>query len=165
VPEEGTGGTVAVVADDLIWASRLVEAVRRAGGTPVRLSNARELGLALEAASLAERDPPGPTASGPTPPGPTPSGPAPSRPTPSAAVPARLVGGVVDLFGHRYDGRDAVAAIHAADLPVIAVAQHDDLETRRAALDAGALRVFSYAKFFAEGPRLVADWLVRSAGR
>ena len=42
---------------------------------------------------------------------------------------------------------------------MIAVAQHDDLEVRRLALEAGALRVFSYAKFFEDGPALVARWL------
>ena len=46
-------GTVAVVADDLIWASRLMESVTRAGGTPVRMSTQAQLDTALEADALA----------------------------------------------------------------------------------------------------------------
>ena len=49
--------------------------------------------------------------------------------------------------------------MHSAGLPVIAVAQHDDQETRSLALGAGALRVFSYNKFFEDGPSLVRRWL------
>ena len=72
-------------------------------------------------------------------------------------------GAVVDLNGHRYDGIEAIGSIVAARLPVIAVAQHDDQVTRKRALAAGALRVFSYQKFFTDGARLVADWLVASS--
>jgi hypothetical protein len=39
------------------------------------------------------------------------------------------------------------------------VARHDDQLTRRRALEAGALRVFSYDKFFRDGPALVSAWL------
>ncbi|MFN8519492.1 MAG: hypothetical protein U0667_08950 [Chloroflexota bacterium] len=70
---------------------------------------------------------------------------------------------IVDLFGHRYDGVEAVRAVRAVGLPVIAVAQHDDQETRGMALDAGALRVFSYNKFFEDGPALVRRWLTEPA--
>jgi DNA-binding response OmpR family regulator len=136
--EEATGGLVAVVADDLIWASRLVAAVQRAGATPVRMGSDQELELALEAVVLEEPDPNDPD-------------------------PRRIVGVIVDLFGHRYDGVEAVKAVHGAGLPVIAVAQHDDQETRGLALDAGALRVFSYQKFFEDGPALVRRWLTEPA--
>ena len=44
---------------------------------------------------------------------------------------------------------------------VLAVAQHDDQETRTLALDAGALRVFSYNKFFQDGPALVTRFLLQ----
>jgi DNA-binding response OmpR family regulator len=136
--EETTGGLVAVVADDLIWASRLVAAVQRAGVTPVRMGSDQELELALEAVMLEEPDPNDPD-------------------------PRRIVGAIVDLFGHRYDGVEAVKAVHGVGLPVIAVAQHDDQETRGLALDAGALRVFSYNKFFEDGPSLVRRWLTEPA--
>jgi len=129
---------VAVVADDLIWASRLVAAVQLAGATAVRMGSDEDLAYALEAAMAEEPDPSDPD-------------------------PRRIVGAVVDLFGHRYDGVEAVRAVHAAALPVIAVAQHDDQETRSLALDAGALRVFSYQKFFEDGPSLVRRWLTEPA--
>jgi DNA-binding response OmpR family regulator len=66
---------------------------------------------------------------------------------------------VVDLGSRRLDGIEAVRRVAEAHLPVIAVARHDDQLTRRRALDAGALRVFSYDKFFRDGPSLVAAWL------
>src|SRR5262245_58615822 len=136
--EAGTGGLVAVVADDLIWASRLVAAVQRAGATAVRMGSDQDLAFALEAVMLEEPDPNDPD-------------------------PRRIVGAIVDLFGHRYDGVEAVKAVHGVGLPVIAVAQHDDQETRSLALDAGALRVFSYNKFFEDGPSLVRRWLTDRA--
>ena len=96
--DERPGALVAVVADDLIWASRIVAAVQRAGGTSVRMGSDQELELALEAVMAEEPDPNDPD-------------------------PRRIVGAVVDLFGHRYDGVEAVKAVHSAGLPVIAVAQ------------------------------------------
>ena len=51
------GGLVAVVADDLIWASRLVAAVQRAGATAVRMGSDQDLAFALEAAMAEEPDP------------------------------------------------------------------------------------------------------------
>jgi hypothetical protein len=137
-PAEAGVGLVAVVADDLIWASRLVAAVQRAGATPVRVGSDQDLEIALEAVMAEEPDPNDPD-------------------------PSRIVGAIVDLFGHRYDGVEAVKAVHAVGLPVIAVAQHDDQETRGLALDAGALRVFSYNKFFEDGPSLVRRWLTEPA--
>ncbi len=136
--EERPGALVAVVADDLIWASRIVAAVQRAGATPVRMGSDEDLAIALEAVLTEEPDPSDPD-------------------------PRRIVGAIVDLFGHRYDGVEAVKHVNAAGLPVIAVAQHDDQETRGLALDAGALRVFSYNKFFEDGPALVRRWLTEPA--
>jgi CheY-like chemotaxis protein len=126
------GGRVGVVADDLIWASRLVTAVERAGAETARLGSERALATALEASSLAE---PGEGA-------------------------ARLVGCVIDLNGRAYDGVAAVRACAAARLPVIAVGQHEDLLLRKRALEAGALRVFSYDKAFRDGAALVRTWLI-----
>lgn len=74
---------------------------------------------------------------------------------------ADLVGTVVDLNGRRYDGVEAVASASGTGRPVIAVGQHEDLELRKRALAAGATRVFSYNKFFTDGPSLVEAWLLR----
>ena len=123
-------GTVAVVADDLIWASRLVAAVERAGAQAVRLTTIDGLRTVLEADDVAE---PG-----------------------AEDVDRRIVGVVVDLNGRRYDGAEAVALTKAASKPVIAAAEHDDQVTRKRALDAGASRVFSYNKLFTDGPNVVA---------
>jgi DNA-binding NarL/FixJ family response regulator len=74
-----------------------------------------------------------------------------------------LGGAIVDLAGRRFDALVAIERLHASRLPVMAVAQHDDQLTRRRALAAGASRVFSYQKFFSDGPRLVGGWLSASA--
>ncbi len=63
---------------------------------------------------------------------------------------------IVDLNGRGYDGINAVLAASEGGHHVLAVGQHDDLELRRRALDAGALRVFSYNKMFTDGPSMVA---------
>ena len=68
-------------------------------------------------------------------------------------------GAVVDLGVRGFDGVSAIQQVADARLPVIAVAQHDDQLTRKRALSAGARRVFSYQKFFSDGPRLVEAWL------
>jgi hypothetical protein len=46
--------TIVVLADDLIWSSRLAEAVRRGGGQPVVLTTSRELDIALEAQDVGD---------------------------------------------------------------------------------------------------------------
>lgn len=120
-----------VVADDLMWSTRISEAVRRAGGVAVPLATESELGLALEAFEQGDVH--------------------------------SISGAIVDLASRRLDGIAAVERIAAARLPVIAVAEHDDQLTRRRARSAGALRVFSYRKFFEDGTRLVEGWLVANA--
>jgi hypothetical protein len=145
-------GTVGVLADDLIWASRLVESVRRAGAYPLQLSGVADLTRALAGTRAPS------------------AGSAPSaRSAPSAgsapidgAGPLRGV--IVDLLGRRYDGVAAVERVHLAGVPVIAVAEHDDLPTRKRALAAGASRVYSYNKFSTDGTRLVATWLSADRG-
>jgi CheY-like chemotaxis protein len=122
---------VVVVADDLMWSTRIVEAVRRAGGAAVPLSTEPELDLALEAFEQGDVH--------------------------------SISGAVVDLATRRIDGIAAVARIAAARLPVIALAQHDDQLTRKRAITAGALRVFSYRKFFEAGTRVVDGWLAANA--
>jgi len=133
-------GTIAVLADDLIWASRLVAAVERVGAQAARLSTQEQLETVLAAHAEAE--------------------PVPGESAGSAeGGPPRLLGVIVDLGGRRYDGTAAVARVSAARLKVIAVAQHDDQLVRKRALEAGAQRVFSYAKLFTDGPALIERWL------
>jgi DNA-binding response OmpR family regulator len=119
--------TIVVLADDLMWSTRLVESVRRAGAEAVCLRSTGDLEVALAADEVGDQ-------------------------------PA-VRGAIVDLAGRRYDGVAAIGHVHAARLPVIAVAQHDDQVTRRRALHAGATRVFSYDKFFRDGTRIVGAWL------
>ena len=113
---------VIVVADDLIWSSRLRAAVERAGTTAVTVGSAAGLGRALTE-SLEE-----------------------------SPV-------VVDLNGRAYDGVDAVGVAAEEGHPVIAVGQHEDIELRKRALGAGAIRVFSYNKLFADGPAVITKLL------
>lgn len=98
---------VAVLADDLIWASRLRAAIEHAGGQPVAVKRADEITYGLV---------------------------------------------VIDLGGRAYDGIGAVRAAASAGATVLAVAQHDDTDVRKAALAAGAKRVLSYNKMFSDGP-------------
>ncbi len=110
---------IAVVADDLIWATRLADGVRRAGAEPVPLRSA----AAFE-----------------------------------AALPA-VDGAIVDLTARAYDGIAMVGLAAAAGRPVIAVGQHDDAETRRAATAAGASRVYAYRALFEHGDRVLEAWI------
>jgi DNA-binding response OmpR family regulator len=113
---------VAVVADDLIWASRLRAAVERAGGVAL-LSGGLPAGVASDEGV------------------------------------ARPAGALVDLGLRRTDAVAIVAALTASGVPVLAVAQHDDVALRKRALAAGASRVYSYNKLFANGPEVIARWL------
>jgi DNA-binding response OmpR family regulator len=114
---------VAVVADDLIWASRLTAAVEKGGGEPRVAATA----LALE------------------------------------ALLPQVQAVVVDLGGRGYDGLAMVRSAASVGRPVIAAAQHDDLRLRKAALAAGARRVYSYNKLFSAGPALIAKLLGATA--
>jgi DNA-binding response OmpR family regulator len=62
---------------------------------------------------------------------------------------------IVDLNGRTYDGIEIVREAAASGRVVLAVGQHEDLELRKKALDAGARRVFSYNKLFSDGPAVV----------
>lgn len=110
-------GVVVVLADDLIWASRLADAVTAAGGVPRRVRRAED----LAGAALA----------------------------------------IIDLTARAYDGVAAIRSAHDGGARVVAVGQHDDAELRRAALDAGAERVFTYRALFEGGPKLLGAWLAR----
>ena len=114
---------MAVLADDLIWATRLVGLVRGAGAS------------AVPARSLAAFE----------------------------AVLPEVDRAIVDLTARGYDGIAAIAAAAAASRSVLAVGQHDDRETRRRAMAAGADRVLAYRRVFEDGPRQVASWLAVAA--
>ena len=68
-------------------------------------------------------------------------------------------GVIVDLTARAYDGVAAIAIASRGDRPVLAVGQHDDRESRRQALAAGAGRVHPYRLLFEDGPRRIAAWL------
>lgn len=113
--------TVAILADDLIWSTRLADAVTAAGASPTRVRRLDDLATLLGSDG-------------------------------GASV-------IVDLTARAYEGVEAIHVAAAAGARVIAVGQHDDLETRRAALAAGAERVYAYRKLFEDGPRTLAAWL------
>jgi hypothetical protein len=131
-PQHGSDGAgaaeappiaVAIIADDLIWAARLADAVTAAGGSPHRIRRLDDIDAALAGTHHA----------------------------------------IVDLTARAYEGTAAVAAA-AAHGRVLAVGQHDDHELRRAALAAGAERVFAYRKLFEDGPATLRAWLAAAAG-
>ncbi len=110
---------IAVLADDLIWATRLADGVGRAGGEAVPVRTAGALDGAL----------------------------------------AAVDGCIVDMTARAYDGLACAAAASLAGVPVVAVGQHDDTETRRAARAAGASRVFAYRTLFEHGERELGAWI------
>ena len=117
-----TAVPVAILADDLIWATRLSDAVSAAGGAPKRTRKLGDLvALFADGGSVG------------------------------------FV--IVDLTALAYDGVEAIRIASAAGARVVAVGQHDDVATRKAALAAGAERVFAYRKLFEDGPRTLGAWL------
>ena len=116
-PSTGATRNVAILADDLIWSTRLSDALRAAGAKPRTLRRLEDLeGIAASDV-------------------------------------------VIDLTARAYDGVAAVRLAKAAGARVVAVGQHDDAALRKAALDAGASRVFTYRALFEDGPRLLGHWL------
>jgi DNA-binding response OmpR family regulator len=111
------GRPVVILADDLIWSTRLADAVRAAGNAPKVLRRLDDV--------LAHRP--------------------------------RDV--IVDLTARAYDGVAAIRAARDLGANVIAVGQHDDAVLRKAAIEAGASRVFTYRALFEDGPRLLGRWL------
>jgi DNA-binding NarL/FixJ family response regulator len=120
---------VVVLADDLIWATRLADAITEAGGRPVRLRRLADLAAALA---------PGGEGTG-------------------------AQGGlaIVDLTARAYNGVEAVRTATASGARVVAVGQHDDVPLRKAAMAAGAERVYTYRALFEDGPRAISAWLAR----
>ena len=114
--------TIAVVADDLIWASRLTDAVRRAGAESRRLGGA----AATDEVTVAALG---------------------------------CAGAIVDTALVTAEPIAVITALAAAGLPVLAVADHDDVGLRKRALAAGAGKVLAYRKLHEDGPAVVAAWL------
>lgn len=120
---------VIVLAEDLIWATRLVGQLRTLGVVTVRVGSAEAFAAAL------------------------------ADPAPGALEDVRPTHAVVDLTARSYDGLAAVRRATAAGLPVLCVGQHDDHAQRRAALAAGAGRVLAYRTLFEDGHATLAAWL------
>ena len=121
---------VIVLADDLIWATRLVGQLRTVGADPIRVASADAFAVAL-ALPAAGAD----------------------------AGPGRPGHAVVDLTARAYDGLAAVGLAVAAGVRVLCVGQHDDPDLRRAARAAGAERVVAYRGLFENGHAVLAAWL------
>jgi DNA-binding NarL/FixJ family response regulator len=124
---EATGAvrTVVILADDLIWSTRLSDAIAAAGAQPRRARRVTDLAALLASGEVGDRL------------------------------------AIVDLTARAYDGVDAIRLATGAGARVVAVGQHDDAALRRAALAAGAERVFTYRALFEDGPRTLAAWLSR----
>ena len=127
--------TIAVVADDLIWASRLTDAVRRAGAQPRRMGGAA---IATHPTAVAVDD--------------------------EAAAIAGCDGAIVDTALMTADPIGVISGLHAAGLPVLAVANHDDVGLRKRALAAGASKVLAYRKLHDDGPAVIATWMQAALG-
>lgn len=112
---------MAILADDLIWATRLSDAVSAAGSVPKRVRRLADLEALLAEGS------------------------------------APFV--IVDLTARAYDGVEAIRTAATGGARVVAVGQHDDVAVRKAALAAGAERVYAYRKLFEDGPRTLGAWL------
>jgi hypothetical protein len=110
---------IAVLADDLIWSTRLADAVRRVGGEPVPARSAPAFDLALQGAA----------------------------------------GCIVDLTARAYDGLAALRVAGRAGVSAVAVGQHDDADLRRAAREAGAVRIYAYRVLFEHGDRELDAWI------
>lgn len=120
--------TVVVLADDLIWATRLSDAITTAGARPVRLRRLEDLAAAL---------------------------------APGGDGTDRRGLAIIDLTARAYDGIEAIGVATATGARVVAVGQHDDISLRKAAIAAGAERVYTYRALFEDGPRTLAAWLAK----
>ena len=68
---------------------------------------------------------------------------------------------IIDLTARAYDGVEAVRTATSGGARVVAVGRHDDIPLRKAAIEAGAERVYTYRALFEDGPRTLAAWLAR----
>ena len=112
-------GRVVVLADDLIWASRLTSLVKSAGAQASHAKSGQELDRHL----------------------------------------ADVDGAIVDLTARNYDPRAAVERGSSAKLEVICIGPHEDVELRRRAIAAGAVRVLTYNQVHTHGPTVIGRWL------
>lgn len=134
---------IAVVADDLIWASRLTDAVRRAGAEPRRLSAPAVLADARGDLRIGDFD--------------------------TGDIDGQVAvnstegcdSAIVDTALMTADPMAVIAALHRLGLPVLAVANHDDVALRKRALAAGAGKVLAYRKLHDDGPATIAAWIHR----
>ncbi len=78
---------------------------------------------------------------------------------------AEATGVIVDTTARAYDPFAVLRAAAAEGVPSLAVAPHDDVELRRAALEAGAGRVRPYRVLFEHADREIASWLAGIAGK
>ena len=116
-----------VLADDLIWATRLDAAISAAGAQPRAARRIADLERLLAPGADGDE--------------------------------AGAGFAIVDLTARAYDGVEAIRIATGTGARVVAVGQHDDAALRRAALAAGAERVFTYRALFEDGPRTLATWL------
>jgi DNA-binding response OmpR family regulator len=70
---------------------------------------------------------------------------------------------IVDLTARAYDGVAAIARARQAGAQVLGVGQHDEVELRKLALDAGASKVLAYRKLFEDGPAVIGAFLGEAA--
>jgi DNA-binding response OmpR family regulator len=117
--EDCGGPRVVVLADDLIWQTRLTSVLEALGAHVERTRTAADFEAATTAAEFA----------------------------------------IVDLTARAYQPVPSIELARRAGLRVLGVGQHDDLAQRKAALDAGAERVFAYRKLFEDGPATLQAWL------
>jgi DNA-binding response OmpR family regulator len=123
VTESAEPRRIVVLADDLIWSTRLVGHVQAAALAPVPARTAEAFRASLSGAA----------------------------------------GAIVDLTSLAYDGLAAIATARDANVPVLAVGQHDDHVLRRNALAVGADRVLAYRKLFDDGPATIVRWLAAAS--
>jgi DNA-binding NarL/FixJ family response regulator len=117
---------VLVLADDLIWSTRLVADLRRIGADPIAVRTVDRVRTELALGDAL----------------------------------------IVDLTARAYDGIGVIAETASQGHRVIAIGQHDDLPLRKAALAAGAERVYAYRKLFEDAPATLGAWLSsRSSAR
>jgi DNA-binding response OmpR family regulator len=69
---------------------------------------------------------------------------------------------IVDMTAEAYDPLTAIERARSSGARVVAVGQHDDIETRKRALARGAERVYAYRKLFEDGPATIAAWMSRT---
>ena len=117
---------VVVLADDLIWATRLRSLVAAADAVPLPVRSAPSM---AEALGLADGQ--------------------------------RFA--IVDMTARGYDPIAAVSAAAGAGATVLAVGQHDAVDQRRAALEAGAIRFVPYRRLADDGEATIRGWLAGSA--